>query len=65
MARSTIARAGVRPEEKKKATFNLTAALHQRLKIAAAMTGREMVAIVEEALEAQLGQMDRHLRKKT
>ena len=63
MARSAATRAGVRTGDKKKATFNLTAALHQRLKIAAAVTGREMVEIVEEALETQLGQMDKQLRK--
>jgi hypothetical protein len=39
---------------KKKATFNLDAALHRRLKIAAAATGREMVELVEEAIEAHL-----------
>jgi predicted DNA-binding protein len=63
MVRTTATRAAVRTGEKKKATFNLTAALHQRLKIAAAVTGREMVEIVEEALETQLGQMDKQLRK--
>ena len=39
---------------KKKATFNMDASLHQRLKITAATTGREMVDIVQEALEAYL-----------
>lgn len=44
---------------KKKATFNLDAALHQRLKIAAAMHGREMVDIVQDALQAYLPVLDR------
>jgi hypothetical protein len=35
---------------KKKATFNLNADLHQRLKVAAAVHRREMVDIVEEAV---------------
>ena len=39
---------------KKKATFNLDAGLHQRLKVAAAVHRREMVDLVEEALEAHL-----------
>ena len=44
---------------KKKATFNLDAALHQRLKIAAAMHSREMVDIVQDALQAYLPALDR------
>jgi len=59
IASSTAARIGA----KKKATFNLNAALHQRLKIAAAVSGREMGDIVEEALETHLDQMDKQLRK--
>ena len=42
----------------KKATFNLTAALHQRLKIAAAVNGREMVELVSEALEEHLNRLE-------
>jgi predicted DNA-binding protein len=63
MAKATAPKPPAPTGGKKKATFNLTAALHQRLKIAAAVTGREMVEIVEEALETQLGQMDKQLRK--
>ena len=63
MAKTTAPKPAVRTGARKKATFNLTAALHQRLKIAAAVTGREMVEIVEEALETQLGQVDKQLRK--
>jgi predicted DNA-binding protein len=48
---------------KKKATFNLNSALHQRLKIAAAVSGREMGDIVEEALETHLAQLEKRLRK--
>lgn len=44
---------------KKKATFNLDAALHQRLKIAAAMHSREMVDIVQDALQAYLPVLDK------
>jgi hypothetical protein len=44
---------------KKKATFNLDASLHQRLKIAAAMHSREMVDIVQDALQAYLPALDR------
>ena len=44
---------------KKKATFNLDAALHQRLKIAAAIHSREMVDIVQDALQAYLPVLDR------
>jgi hypothetical protein len=39
---------------KKKATFNLDADLHQRLKVAAAVHRREMVDLVEEALTGYL-----------
>jgi hypothetical protein len=46
------------PPTKKKATFNLDADLHQRLKVAAAMNRREMVDIVEEALVAYLSRLD-------
>jgi plasmid stability protein len=44
--------------EVKKATFNLNAALHQRLKVAAAVHGREMVEPVTEALEEHLGRLE-------
>lgn len=47
------------PQVKKKATFNLDAALHQRLKIAAAMHSREMVDIVQDALQAYLPVLDK------
>jgi hypothetical protein len=43
---------------RKKATFNLDASLHQRLKIAAALHSREMVDIVEDALLAYLPALD-------
>lgn len=43
---------------KKKATFNIDATLHQRLKIAAAMHNREMVDIVEDALQKYLPALD-------
>ena len=46
-------------QQKKKATFNLDASLHQRLKIAAAMHSREMVDIVQDALQAYLPALDR------
>jgi hypothetical protein len=42
------------PNEKKKATFNLDADLHQRLKVVAAIHRREMGALVEEALQKLL-----------
>ncbi len=42
---------------KKKATFNLNAALHKRLKVTAAEQEREMVEIVEEALEGHLNEL--------
>ncbi len=44
---------------KKKATFNLDAALHKRLKVTAAEQEREMVEIVEEALVGHLQEMDK------
>ncbi len=44
---------------KKKATFNLDAALHKRLKVTAAEQEREMVEIVEEALKGHLGEMEK------
>ena len=44
--------------QKKKATFNLDARLHQRLKVIAAMHSREMVDIVEDALQKYLQTMD-------
>jgi predicted HicB family RNase H-like nuclease len=55
-------RAGSSPAEKttrkrKKATFNLDADLHQRLKVHAAVQGREMVSLVEEALKTYLGRL--------
>jgi hypothetical protein len=43
---------------KKKATFNLDAGLHHRLKVAAAVHRREMVDLVEEALEAHLRELE-------
>lgn len=43
---------------KKKATFNLDASLHQRLKVAAAVHSREMVDIVEDALLKYLAGID-------
>jgi predicted HicB family RNase H-like nuclease len=39
----------------RKATFNLDAKLHQRLKIRAAEEGRGMIELVEEALRKYLG----------
>lgn len=55
-----LQQAGYPPvQPKKKATFNLDAALHQRLKIAAAMHSREMVDIVQDALQAYLPALDR------
>jgi predicted DNA-binding protein len=44
---------------KKKATFNLDAGLHKRLKITVAQQEREMVEIVEEALEGHLREMEK------
>jgi len=41
--------------ERKKTTFNLNADLHKRLKVTAAQHGRQMVELVEEALESYLG----------
>jgi hypothetical protein len=46
-------------DKKKKATFNLDTALHKRLKIAAATSGREMVEIVQEALEVHLQKIEK------
>lgn len=46
------------PSAKKKATFNLDASLHQRLKVAAAIHSREMVDIVEDALLQYLPGLD-------
>lgn len=43
---------------RKKTTFNLDAALHQRLKLAAVRHRREMVDIVEEALLLQLRSLE-------
>ena len=63
MVKTTAPKNAARKGAKKKATFNLKAALHQRLKIAAAVSGREMGDIVEEALETHLRQMDKQLRK--
>ena len=62
MAKATVRKAAARDGGKKKATFNLNAALHQRLKIAAAVSGREMGDIVEEALKSHLAQLDKQLR---
>lgn len=42
---------------KKKATFNLSTELHRQLKIAAAMHGREMVDLVEQALTEYLAKL--------
>lgn len=47
------------PIVKKKATFNIDASLHQRLKVAAAVHSREMVDIVEDALLAYLPALDK------
>ena len=44
---------------KKKATFNLNASLHQKLKIAAAVHRREMVDIVEDAIQAYLPALEK------
>lgn len=46
------------PVIKKKATFNLDPSLHQRLKITAAMHNREMVDIVEDALQLYLAGLE-------
>lgn len=46
------------PVAKKKATFNLDPSLHQRLKVTAAMHNREMVDIVEDALQKYLATME-------
>ena len=43
----------------KKATFNLHAALHQRLKIAAAQHNCQMVELVEDALERLLNELEK------
>ena len=43
-----------RPGAKVKATFNIDEELHRRLKIQAATEGRDMVAILEEAVERHL-----------
>jgi hypothetical protein len=51
--------------EIKKATFNLNAALHQRLKVAAAVHGREMVELVTEALEEHLGRLEKRSKEST
>jgi len=48
---------------KKKATFNLDANLHQRLKVAAALHRRQMTDLVEDALRLRLGALEK--RKKT
>jgi hypothetical protein len=63
MAKTAAPKTDLGTGEKKKATFNLNSALHHRLKIAAAVSGREMGEIVEAALEAHLDQMDKQLRK--
>jgi len=47
------------PVPKKKATFNLDARLHQRLKVAAALHSREMVDIVEDALQTYLQSLEK------
>lgn len=44
---------------KKKATFNMDAELHHRLKVAAAVHRREMVEMVEEALGAYLERVNK------
>lgn len=56
---SPVIQPAVLPALRKKATFNLNASLHQRLKIAAAIHRREMVDIVEEALETYLPTLDK------
>jgi hypothetical protein len=43
---------------KKKANFNLDPSLHQRLKVTAAMHNREMVDIVEDALQSYLAKLE-------
>jgi hypothetical protein len=43
---------------KKKATFNLDADLHQRLKVVAAIHRREMGNLVEEALQELLNRLE-------
>ena len=48
---------------RKKATFNLDADLHQRLKVTAALERRQMMELVEEALRRHLGDLEK--RKKT
>jgi len=48
---------------RQKATFNLDAGLHQRLKVTAALERRQMVELVEEALHQHLGELAK--RKKT
>ena len=48
---------------RKKATFNLEAGLHQRLKVAAALHRREMASLVDEALRRHLGELEK--RRKT
>ena len=55
--RSEAVHTAIQPQEKKKATFNLDAELHRRLKVAAAIHRREMVEMVEEALEDYLSQL--------
>lgn len=52
-------RAAVTFPLKKKATFNLNAKLHQKLKIAAAVHRREMVDIVEDAIQAYLPALEK------
>ena len=52
------------PSAKKKATFNIAAALHRRLKVAAALHNREMVDLVEEALNEFLKRLEHKSPKK-
>lgn len=51
------------PGRAKKATFNLDARLHQRLKVAAALHRRQMTELVEDALRLHLGALEK--RQKT
>jgi hypothetical protein len=60
--RSASATIGFETGHKKKATFNLDAGLHYRLKVAAAQNQREMVDLVEEALKSLLDRLDRRAK---
>jgi predicted transcriptional regulator len=60
VAKGTIGSGRTQPAKtaKKKATFNLNADLHRRLKVMAALRRREMVELVEEALEGYLRRLE-------